>query len=577
MRKRAQKGREAMAKHKTAPLEELPREKLGELIADGMESCTVKVYRVIAGARRSSCGSCTWRLDEILKQDFEDWISDKFGGGQYLVDLIDLTTGQKLTTTFRCALPGDPKLTPSQEAKYQATVADANRRGQVPPTPQGYMMQQERPPLTADGRVFQPNPESLDPRRYWTKTPDQAFEQQVYSLDGKLEKIERERDEERKRLEKERAEWARQEREWMQKLMEMQNEFRSSQEAERTKLLEQRMEDLKAAQQNKPNVDWAALLAAAVPVLTAYMTTTKSQELERQKEHNESVKLQQKQTENILNMMAAKGNSETEALKAIMPMVTKAMNDKSPAAQATLMEAVNGMISTNLSLVHQIISANQPENPPAWLPVVESALSGLGDVVNSFTAQHGARQSQQPLPVQGTALARPQPQAQSQQQQQVPQQEAIQQIPPDKLATMILAHEQWPQDMKTTEWYSLLVAIHTKQDAVDVATELYEHLDKLDQDGLLPEWFAGVWENTETVMGQWLGALPIAQLDTEYVGALLSEFVHLVESELEEASEDLEEVENSGNGVDKDAEVVNTVEQRPSDVYLTSRPKDDTQ
>ena len=556
--------KKAMAKTRMVARDEAPREELHKLAQSGVVEVQVKISRVTAGSRRVSCGHENWPTHEIYTEKFEKWISDMFGGGAFIIDVYNMEDAQRFANVppFRLNLEGEPKMTPGQQVKFN-TQAQANAaRGLPPPNPQQYVMQ-GGPPVQADGRVYGGNNQQpFNPRDYWNTTPDDAFKQQAMNAEKKIEDLEKQRDADRREREKDREKWEQRDREWVQRLTEIENKHRDEREASKQKELEARLDLLKDQSAQKKDVDWAALVTAAIPLVTAYMTTAKDREARQQDQQFKSLEIQQKSADNVLKLMGNKAASETEALKAIMPMITKAMSDKSPAAQATLLESVGATMSQQISLIHQIIQANQPDNPP-WLPVVEQTLEGLASVANAFVTSQRASAESAPVKAIASAIqpTQPtQPDTQPPQQQDESQQGEAQWTTAEEIATICMQSPHWPVDMRTPEWYQLLIIIHSTRDVEETASALFDHLENLSRLNTLPETFAEIWTKPDTILADWVAMLPIAQQNNEHAQNLVSCFTNMVLDAQEQEPEVVDTPDKSGNNEPAGASEVSTKE-----------------
>jgi hypothetical protein len=504
-----------MAKRKSAALrEEIPVEELGEL-AGNVPKVQIKLSRFNAANRRMSVGWSQWDTEKVGGPDFEKWITEEYGGGVYIVEVTSCdNTNERLVPAFKLNMPGEPKPTPVQQSKYDEAALLAAQRGQPMPniatfmrSPQGHM------PVRGDGKSMTVQPTGVNPKDVMTHTSDVAFKHQADNAEARLFRLEQKAEAETKEREKERREWEAERRNHLQQVADLRETHRKEEVQRERELWEAKM----LAQNQGPKVDYAAILTALAPIIAAYMTSTKEQKALAQEEHFKTLEAQQKNADALMKMIASKAGGDSEMLKAIEPMLSKMLDADSPKAQASLITAMGDNQATMFSLVHQMMQANAPENPPYWLEFAQEAVGQIASTAKAVADTQRAKANGQPTPQALTSAAIPQ--------QVTPVQ---QQMTPEQIADALLAHPQWPDDLKTDEWKQLVILIHEQHDAKVTAALLFERLDILDRRKETPLVFDGVWQDPGQVMGAWLGNMPIARIASPYAEELHKIFVQLI-------------------------------------------------
>ena len=505
-----------MARKKTtAADEQLTVERIEEF-SPNFGEVHVKVIRRDSTGRVISIrdGARKMPIMDLLQDSFEKWVRERGGGGLYEVMVADPNNLLHQLWRFKMHLDGAPKL-PDDEPTQQAY-------GPPPPFQQGVQYAYAPPPRKdADGK-------RLDPREIAAYTSDQVAM-------GRIQRLEQERVEERtehkKRLEalEKRLEAAEaSKREFLEQQLRTEAGLAEKRHALELETLRKEMELLRQQpkQEAPKQVDFVALFAAAVPLLTAFMEANKARAQLEQNSHKQMMDMQAKSTENLTKVLIERKNTEAEGLKMFTPMM-KAMTD-------TMNSSAENQL-TSLSLAAQTITdmmGGQEDHPV--MRIVETATRGLSDIAqqmqnNKRTMQQVTRQM---APREVTAEVVNGPPDQQLQEPPAQQSETV-----TELVDQLMKDPRFPPALQSAEWRELLIAVHARTEPEEMAKALTNYFVEAHNNDTLPQQLHEVFDAPGGIMQQILGMMPIWQIDQAYCRDVLERFIKHIQETSDEPEE----------------------------------------
>ncbi len=310
---------------------------------------------------------------------------------------------------------------------------------------------------------------------------------------------------------------------------------------------ERRFEELMQSERNrKPSFDWggfAAIVSAAVPLVTTVITSSKEQA-------SKSLELQQQGVNQLITATLSRANDGKwvepilALLPTLMPVVKDWMKSRSPEGQADLVATLSENHLTTIGMIAKLMNEmGAGDNPPVWFPLVQSLLGQLISAAESFaksnkasvgipvTSKHLPAQPTQPAltPAQAAAGMMVQgPQGPAQTPMQTPVQTSPQAGFGKQIVQVVMNHPEVPADIKTPEWLHLIERLHDKAPVEEVAAYFATHMRKLDLN--LPKMLEGFWEedNGPKLMRNLFINLPIWGMDPEYVLAFIDKAMDIL-------------------------------------------------
>lgn len=275
-------------------------------------------------------------------------------------------------------------------------------------------------------------------------------------------------------------------------------------------------------------VEMAAGLAPFVPVFVEYVKSNKHQQevaMQAQNKHMEVLVAAMKQD-------APKTDSTMEIFKALTPVFTQMMENRSPQAimqaQHLSNESQLAMLKfvqdVNKDLIHAQQQTSEAQ-PPSWFPLV----TGVLETVKEAAAANVLKNAME-APALG---APPQPQA-----PQIPTHVQVQssKIMPD-LGSWVELEKTNPVAAQATrlvfnnldpklgfhkpEWKILIFNLHHQLDPVTFASIFADTIDHFTVFGLIPGLLDGIHEKPVEVATKLIGVLPIAQQNAAYAKAVI--------------------------------------------------------
>lgn len=582
---------------KRAPaLEELPRERVQELIDSGVHEIKIRVQRRNGkGQLASVYGNVQIALKDLFTID--SWLKQRAGGGNYIVTGINIDDpSETVVPTFKVGIEGSPRrpqdLHPPVSAGYAAPMGAAPPGHYPPPPPPPA---QHAPPPAGNwyagltpaekGQYVPPQyppPQMYPPSAHLppgaTMASDQLAIKQAAEVKAKLAKMEAEfkslstrYDEETARLRDDvAAERARaQEVAHKAEMEAVKAEMRAmhAQMAIRAEVVQP---------PPPPSTDYAALITALAPVMSALISSRAQADSQAtQAQHNAmqtfmKATIEQSGKESSIEKLLA------TFLPVVMPVLTQLMEQKSPQAQAALFEAVSSSSLNSMSMIATVLEsalAGGSEEQAKWAPVVRELLGGVVGVAESYMQSQGGLPGQRPpqaLPPQpmgyvqaAQAHAHAQPQADGGVSLGSPYQTEDDAIEPEVIESVVEGHVPMatralfavlPSEFKTPEWQVILERLHMEPlpPVESVVQPLVAHLGHLEDFNMLPERLAAIRTQPRETLEALLEVLPVGRANPEYAYAVLDETLRLMQQDgwFEDPAEEAELVEEpSENGV----------------------------
>lgn len=509
---------EANGKGNGQEIDEAPVDEIREA-AGNYPTCLIRISRGSTGVGRPGKAQiiCSKQLKQTIElADLSDWLRDTFGGGRYRVEAFlpdDMTTpiirpfwihvdGPKLSArTSQQQQQGSPY---PQWAYGPPVLAPPMSTQGVPPpyvSPQGQSQYQQDSSLNPQNRLDRPM------TRY---TPDELAVNQAHALSAELYR-------ERELRERER-------REFTTKLEALEKSFHNERERLRDEqrktehaAFEKRIE-LMSQVQNRPNTNYAELIAAMAPVMSTYLVSSKDREAIAAERMNRSAEMQMASMNKILEAgLASKNDGSLDKMMAVfMPMVQETIKSK-PA----MLEAMSEHQLASWHMVQEFLNKQfeGEKEKPAWYPIVENLLSGIMSIGEAYVGSKDQPIAHAPqvqvMPKQMTGVPNPQVMSsQDQPQEQLPT--------PEVLVNMIMQSNQVPPEFKTPEWRALLLMIHSQHDVAQVTDTLLDHLEHLEKFNILPNLLQNYGESPREVFSRLLNSLPVSKTAPTYVEELLT-------------------------------------------------------
>lgn len=272
--------------------------------------------------------------------------------------------------------------------------------------------------------------------------------------------------------------------------------------------------------------DMAALVAAAAPVLTAFLSSNSDRQ-------NKSLEVQSQGLNNLLQATLQKTDHKPmlEMAKTLAPIVAPLLaafwESKSPKAQADLVATMAEQQLTSISMMSELVqaAASSGGEPPWWMPMVQQTMAGIvqaAETMANKTKGYGDSPRQVPTVYAGQAAAPSQP---------------AQRGPGDSMARMVMSNPHWPADMQNEDWYTALVLLHDQRPVQETAAFIADLMQRLDAQKKTPVLLAKFWDEADVALLTAFQALPIWQINQPYAKQVIQQIIHLCGGDEEEEPE----------------------------------------
>jgi len=498
--------------------------------------------------RRSPRGNLAhlgrWIIEPRELLQIGSWLQEKTGGGKYRVTCLkpDGSGIAEPIPSFEVEVEGQPRVMKSSDFDNMPGGPIMNNMpagGGAPPIDPRML-----PPFV---RAFPPHQQQAWAQQQGiTPLPQGPYTQPVASF-ASDQLAARELDEAKAELRRERAarEKDRRDAEARQSQLDQRIEAMERRHLEETRRLEdernrQQLEAIRQEQardreafkemiqrmQSAPKgPDMAALVAAAAPVLTAFVSTN----TERQ---NKSLEVQSQGLNNLLQATLQKTDHKPmlEMAKTLAPIVAPMLaafwEAKSPKAQADLVATMAEQQLTSISMMSELVqaAASSGGEPPWWMPMVQQTMAGIvqaAETMANKTKGYGDSPRQVPTVYAGRPAAPAQSQA----------------GPGDNMARMVMSNPHWPADMQNEDWYTALVLLHDQRPVQETAGFIADLMQRLDTQKKTPALLAKFWDEADVALLTAFQALPIWQINQPYAKQVIQRIIHLCGGDEEEEPE----------------------------------------
>ena len=369
------------------------------------------------------------------------------------------------------------------------------------------------------------------------------LQQQSIILQERLEKVKGDAD---AKLEAEREARVRAER-----------ELERTREESRTNELRAQIDSLRmemARPKEKTGIDSVALLAAAAPVITAYLSKGADErryDLEDRRHAQEAqfrflAEATKKKDDGLLSMLKDFG-------PILAPLALKWIDNNGPAAYSEALSIEHEQKLMQLKMIYDMLQAQMPEPDPVWKQVMDGLAGMFSPMINKMLLPPPP---QPRVPQIGTGAQQQHGAAdQAQQQQQEPPRETIL----DRLAVqdpqaaqqVQLIYSRLSPDLgfHSHEWITVIFNIHARLDPDELSPKIVSLLANNEAFGNLPLPLEHVFDNEESARATLTSVftpLPISQIDPEYAAALLEAVLEDLKAMKDEDEEDLVDAGSNG-------------------------------
>ncbi len=619
-----------MAEGKVATLPEIPLELIQEVAATKSDTVAVRVTRRNSkGVLQTIQGWMHTVIPTLDLVNIEQQLRDQAGGGAYRVEPKNpQNTTEYIIPPFFVNIEGMPRpvaptdyvpAAPAYPGGYGGPGMAPPHPGFIPPgmpvpTQQQMPAMQATPDawsrgLSPEARAYYqhvqtgfPYPQMQvqhEPAPGASMPSDQMALRQIGDMKAEIAGLKKERDNLTEKLDDQRevhaAEIAKMREKHERESAEVAKKLDKLNEDAREARQEQRMEklrfdmELRAAQ---TAAQTAALSAPKdegftkyLPAVIAWMENSSKRDLAQQSS----------QTQLFAAMLTQKPEKDDSLVK-MMPFFLETARQKSPEAQAAvmdqLMQSQMGQLGMQAQIIQMMMEA-RGENESPWAALLQQALGGGMEMFGAFmdekkkqtAAKMGAgptlvqrglppttlhpsaapQQSPQSTPAQQRGPAAPPTQFPPGASYVTTQGETMAQtvakpngsngangnghakptatgappptpMSPEQLVKMIMQAPQVPADFKTTEWAEILLRIHRRDPFEKVAEVLLPHLDTLAQHGALPKDIERLFDDPAGTITSLLVNLPISQYDLQYATQLRDYTVNAIYAALQTAN-----------------------------------------
>lgn len=587
---------------------DIPIEKIKEAVERGINEVQIRVQRRNHRGQLQTLVT-QWRVATPELVDLEGQLARMAGGGQYRVECMSLVDPlDQVIPAFQINIEGPPRPIDTQAAagamSQPAPVSPSGGmmfNGFSPPSlplPQipGVFVGQQSPgvPVPLAGPVgaapmyaapqgvpgatgWAAGLHPLDQHAYLRPTvagevhlppgasfaSDQIALKQVADLKAELAEAKAQREAVMAKLEAERESHTEEVKKIFARIEKSEAEAKDREHKLQLEMMEKRftaqLEKLSAekAQKKDSIADYAPIMAALAPVLTAMLTS--GRDVTAKAAESQSALMQ-----TFIQTQAQKKDSGTlETIKVlapiIAPMALKMMESRGPDAQAKAYEVLADSNMQQMAMMAQFISTmaqNQGDQSP-WVPFLQQAAGGIMETIGAYMESKKQAQAQpprlihqghaQPLPAPrpspdatqpyaaaaytteapaAAAPATPAPAADSPEVEQQAAKEREGKPDPRKVTHAIMLNPAVPQGYKTQEWAAIIYAVHDLQPVKQTVLAYLTHLEKIGP--AFPPGLTDVVENPVGATRRLLEALPV----WGYAPAYVNLFVRQVEREV---------------------------------------------
>jgi hypothetical protein len=572
---------------------DIPIEKIKEAVERGINEVQIRVQRRNHRGQLQTLVT-QWRVATPELVDLEGQLARMAGGGQYRVECMSLVDPlDQVIPAFQINIEGPPRPIDTQAAagamSQPAPVGIPAHGGgsmfnsfpQLPQIPGVFVGQQSPGPMPLAGPVGAPPMYSapqgvpgatgwaaglhaLDQHAYLRPSlagevhlppgaslaSDQIALKQVADLKAELAEAKAQREAVMAKLEAERESHTDEVKKIFARIEKSEAEAKDREHKLQLEMMEKRFTaqleklSVEKAQKRDSIADYAPVMAALAPVLTAMLTS--GRDVTAKAAESQAALMQTFITTNAQK----KDSSTLETIKVLAPilapMALKMMESRGPDAQSKAYEVLADSNMQQMAMMAQFIqtmAASQGDQSP-WVPFLQQAAGGIMETIGAYMESKKQAQQQPPRLIhQGHAQPLPAPRPEAQQQvqgvaystEEAPTDTNAEATSADtkpskpdatQVTNLIMANPAVPAQYKTNDWAAVIYAVHDLQPIKNTVAAYLAQLERVSPN--FPPGLTDVAENPAGATRRLLEALPVWR----YAPAYVNQFVIAVEREV---------------------------------------------
>ena len=568
---------------------DIPIEKIKEAVERGINEVQIRVQRRNHRGQLQTLVT-QWRIPTPELVDLEGQLARMAGGGQYRVECMSLVDPlDQVIPAFQINIEGPPRPIDTQAAagamSQPAPVGLPSQHGgpmfnSFPQIP-GVFVGQQTPgqpqplagPVGAAPMYAAPQPmpgatgwaaglHPFDQHAYLrggashevqlppgaSLASDQIALKQVADLKAELAEAKAQREAVMAKLEAERESHTDEVKKIFARIEKSEAEAKDREHKLQLEMMEKRFTaqleklSVEKSQKRESIADYAPVMAALAPVLTAMLTS--GRDVTAKAAESQAALMQTFITTNAQK----KDSSTLETIKVLAPilapMALKMMESRGPDAQSKAYEVLADSNMQQMAMMAQFIqtmAASQGDQSP-WVPFLQQAAGGIMETIGAYMESKKQAQQQPPRLIhQGHAQPLPAPRPDTTAAVSYSTEEAAPEAPPaaeestqqkatkpdaTQVTNLIMANPAVPAAYKTNDWAAVIYAVHDLQPIKATVAAYLAQLEKISP--TFPPGLLDVAENPAGATRRLLEALPVWR----YAPAYVNQFVLAVEREV---------------------------------------------
>ena len=568
---------------------DIPIEKIKEAVERGINEVQIRVQRRNHRGQLQTLVT-QWRIPTPELVDLEGQLARMAGGGQYRVECMSLVDPlDQVIPAFQINIEGPPRPIDTQAAagamSQPAPVGLPSQHGgpmfnSFPQIPGVFVGQQSQgAPMPLAGPVgaapMYSAPQGVPGATGWAAglhpfdqhaylrpgvagevhlppgaslASDQIALKQVADLKAELAEAKALREAVMTKLEAEREAHTEEVKKIFARIEKSEAEAKDREHKLQLEMMEKRFTaqleklSVEKSQKRESIADYAPVMAALAPVLTAMLTS--GRDVTAKAAESQAALMQTFITTNAQK----KDSSTLETIKVLAPilapMALKMMESRGPDAQSKAYEVLADSNMQQMAMMAQFIqtmAASQGDQSP-WVPFLQQAAGGIMETIGAYMESKKSAQQQPPRLIhQGHAQPLPAPRPEAQQQgvaystEEAPTDTTAEATGADtkpskpdatQVTNLIMANPAVPAQYKTNDWAAVIYAVHDLQPIKNTVGAYLAQLEKISPD--FPPGLHDVAENPAGATRRLLEALPVWRYAPVYV----NQFVIAVEREV---------------------------------------------
>jgi hypothetical protein len=568
---------------------DIPIEKIKEAVERGINEVQIRVQRRNHRGQLQTLVT-QWRIPTPEIVDLEGQLARMAGGGQYRVECMSLVDPlDQVIPAFQINIEGPPRPIDTQAAagamSQPAPVGLPSQHGgpmfnSFPQIPGVFVGQQSQgAPMPLAGPVgaapMYSAPQGVPGATGWAAglhpfdqhaylrpgaagevhlppgaslASDQIALKQVADLKAELAEAKALREAVMTKLEAEREAHTEEVKKIFARIEKSEAEAKDREHKLQLEMMEKRFTaqleklSVEKSQKRESIADYAPVMAALAPVLTAMLTS--GRDVTAKAAESQAALMQTFITTNAQK----KDSSTLETIKVLAPilapMALKMMESRGPDAQSKAYEVLADSNMQQMAMMAQFIqtmAASQGDQSP-WVPFLQQAAGGIMETIGAYMESKKQAQQQPPRLIhQGHAQPLPAPRPEAQQQgvaystEEAPTDTTAEATSADtkpskpdatQVTNLIMANPAVPAQYKTNDWAAVIYAVHDLQPIKNTVGAYLAQLEKISPN--FPPGLHDVAENPAGATRRLLEALPVWRYAPVYV----NQFVIAVEREV---------------------------------------------